>query len=260
MSRLCTQTHSRWVTRSIRGSGKQGAGCGCAYPIFGLGVLPAPGTTLATLPDYALTLYQSSRSVPSGESSQIEPVQLYKLRCNPPCYHHLFLLSPPRLVQHYRLQIVLIMSRLRYLGVLAAAALFESTHAINACPVTDTVFTGAGGIRYRVCPDTDLIGDTTTLTANVASTTACAQLCDQAMNCFRAVYDTQTRDCHIKGAGNIDWQPNARFDVIQAEQVNIARCPYAETAYANGGVSRGAIRHKTRTNSDTEKLQDLQGL
>ncbi|KAF2828054.1 galactose oxidase-like protein precursor [Ophiobolus disseminans] len=127
------------------------------------------------------------------------------------------------------------MASLKLLGLLAAATLFHTTHAINACPVADTLFTGTGGIRYRICPDTDLIGESTLVTANVASVTACAQLCDQAMNCFKAVYDTQTRDCHFKGFGNMNWQPNARFDVVQAEQVNIARCPYAETTYTNGG-------------------------
>ncbi|KAJ4371918.1 hypothetical protein N0V86_008472 [Didymella sp. IMI 355093] len=65
--------------------------------------------------------------------------------------------------------------------------------------------------------------------------TATTFLCDKALNCFKAVYDTQTRDCHIKGTGDLDWQPNGRFDVIQAEQINIARCPYPETSYTYDG-------------------------
>ncbi|KAJ4352761.1 hypothetical protein N0V95_003979 [Ascochyta clinopodiicola] len=73
------------------------------------------------------------------------------------------------------------------------------------------------------------------ITQNVASTTACAQLCDKALNCFKAVYDTQTKSCHIKGNTNLNWQPSGRFDVIQAEQINIAQCPYAETTYNNNG-------------------------
>ena len=133
------------------------------------------------------------------------------------------------------------MAHLKVLGFLAAVTLFKSAYAINACPVADTVFTGTGGIRYRVCPDTDLVGESTSVTANVASVTACAQLCDQTMNCFRAVYDTQTLDCHFKGLGTLNWAANARYDVIQAEQVNIARCPYAETTYASGGVSTQSL-------------------
>ncbi|KAH6629226.1 galactose oxidase-like protein precursor [Boeremia exigua] len=113
--------------------------------------------------------------------------------------------------------------------------LFNTSAALNACPATDTVFTGTQGIRYRVCPDTDLIGDSQSITRNVASTTACAQLCDRAMNCFKAVYDTQNRDCHFKANAGLNWQPNGRFDVIQAEQVNIARCPYSETTFTRNG-------------------------
>jgi galactose oxidase len=121
--------------------------------------------------------------------------------------------------------------------VVSAFLLFKGSAAINACPVTDTVFTGTQGIRYRVCPGTDLIGDSQNITPNVASTTACAQLCDKALNCFKAVYDTQTKSCHIKATAGLNWQPNQRFEVIQAEQINIAKCPYAETTYANNGVS-----------------------
>jgi galactose oxidase len=129
------------------------------------------------------------------------------------------------------------MAYLKVVGLLAAVTLFKATHATNACPVTETVFTGNGGVRYRICPDTDLVGKSQKVIANTASTTKCAQLCDQAMDCFKAVYDTQTRNCHFKGLGVLKWDVSARFDVIQAEQINIARCPYAETTYSNGGVS-----------------------
>jgi galactose oxidase len=122
-------------------------------------------------------------------------------------------------------------------GLLAAVTLFEGAYALKGCPVADTLITGAGGIRYRVCPNTDLVGRSDSITKNVASTAACAQLCDKSMNCFKAVYDTQTRDCHIKGTGLLTWVDNGRFDVIQAEQINIARCPYDQTTYKNGGVS-----------------------
>ncbi|OAL47793.1 galactose oxidase-like protein precursor [Pyrenochaeta sp. DS3sAY3a] len=127
---------------------------------------------------------------------------------------------------------------LNLLQLLSASILFSTVHSLNSCPAADTVYTGSGGIRYRICPDTDLVGESTSITPNVASNTACAQLCDQNMSCFKAVYDTQTRDCHIKGYAGLNWVDNARFDVIQAEQVNIARCPYTETTYTNNGVSK----------------------
>ena len=129
------------------------------------------------------------------------------------------------------------MLRINAIAILSTFLLFETSAAINACPVTDTVFTGTQGIRYRVCPNTDLIGKSQVVTPRVASTAACAQLCDRSLDCFKAVYDTKTKDCHFKANAGLNWQPNERFDVIQAEQINIARCPYTETAYRNNGVS-----------------------
>lgn len=154
------------------------------------------------------------------------------------------------------------MLRLNALGLLAAVALFDTAYAINACPVADTIFTGTGGIRYRVCPDTDLVGESTSVIANIASVSACAQRCDQNMNCFKAVYDTQTGNCHIKGYGTLNWVENARYDVIQAEQVNIARCPYTEATYTNGGVSHEHTLPYFRielTGIALENSQDMSG-
>ncbi|KAF2024328.1 galactose oxidase-like protein precursor [Setomelanomma holmii] len=90
--------------------------------------------------------------------------------------------------------------------LLAVVTLLEGAHPLNSCPVADNVFTGTGGIRYWVCPDTDFVGESTSVTANVASTTACTQACDQNIGCFKA-----------------------------AEQINIARCPYTETIYTAAG-------------------------
>ncbi|KAF2852132.1 copper radical oxidase [Plenodomus tracheiphilus IPT5] len=127
------------------------------------------------------------------------------------------------------------MPLLNTLGLLSAITLIPAVRALNACPSADTVFTGAGGIRYRICPDTDLTGGSQQFTPNVASVTACAQLCDNAMNCFKAVYDTQTKDCHFKDFAGLNWVANGRFDVIQTEQINIAKCPYNEATYTNNG-------------------------
>jgi galactose oxidase len=144
-------------------------------------------------------------------------------------------------------------------GLVAAVTLFETVNAINGCPTADTVFTGAGGIRYRICADTDFVGKSTSVTPNVASTIACAKLCDQSINCFKAVYDTTARACHFKALTKINWVGNARYDVIQAEQVNIARCPSAETKYTRSGVSGYMDGQCERSNDLTESLQDLQG-
>ena len=129
------------------------------------------------------------------------------------------------------------MARSNALKLLLIAITLRPVYAINACPTNDTVYTGAEEIRYRICPGTDLTGNSNLVTPNVTSVLACAQLCDQNLGCFKAVYDTQTNNCHFKALTGLTWTPDARFDVIQAEQINIARCPYNETTYTNNGVS-----------------------
>lgn len=129
------------------------------------------------------------------------------------------------------------MLRSNTLVIVSCFLLFQTSAAINACPNTDTVFTGTQGVRYRICPGSDLVGRTEKLIPKIASTAACGQLCDKSLDCFKAVYDTQTKDCHFKATAGLKWQASGRFDVIQAEQINIARCPYDETTYKNSGVS-----------------------
>jgi galactose oxidase len=149
------------------------------------------------------------------------------------------------------------MPHINIFKLLLTISFLKMANAINACPVADTVYTGTGGIRYRICPDTDLTGGSNSVTANVASVTTCAQLCDQSMNCFKAVYDTQTKDCHFKALTGLNWVVNARFDVVQVEQVNIARCPYAETTYTNNGVRISSLKLKKARYSNATVLENL---
>jgi galactose oxidase len=150
------------------------------------------------------------------------------------------------------------MVRINTISILSFVFLFNTTSALNACPVTDTVFTGADGVRYRVCPDSDYTGKTQKLINNIASTNACAQLCSKSLDCFKAVYDKQSKICHFKGVEKLKWVANKRFDVIQAEQINIARCPYPETKATANGVSN---RHQQvlLNTDDAEKIHALQG-
>lgn len=129
------------------------------------------------------------------------------------------------------------MLRLNAIQLLSLLLFPTTAFAINGCPAADTVYTGTGGVRYRICPDTDLEGPSTQITPNVASATACAQLCDRTMDCFKAVYDTQDKNCHFKAFTGLNWVTNTRFDVIQSEQINIAKCPNGESMYTNNGVS-----------------------
>jgi galactose oxidase len=135
--------------------------------------------------------------------------------------------------------------------------LFQTSAAINACPNTDTVYTGSQGIRYRVCTGTDLVGPTEKLNRGVRSARACAQLCDESLDCFKAVYDTKMRQCHFKATTGLKWQANTQFDVIQAEQINIARCPSAETTYKSGDVSATINSSRLILTEYTEFVQDL---
>ncbi|EDU43973.1 galactose oxidase [Pyrenophora tritici-repentis] len=139
------------------------------------------------------------------------------------------------------------------LAVLSASLLFQFTNALNACPGTDTIFTGSQGIRYRVCPGTDLTGPTVTVKPKIASVEACAKLCDASMDCFKAVYDNRTKDCHFKEVAGLTWVANTRYQVIQAEQVNIARCPQNEWTYHRNRKTY-SICPGTDIRGPTEKL------
>lgn len=143
-------------------------------------------------------------------------------------------------------------------AVLSAATLLQFTNGLNACPGNDDIFTGAEGIRYRVCPGTDLTGPTTSI-KRVASVTACAKLCDKSMDCFKAVFDTKTKDCHFKDLTGLNWVANDRFQVIQAEQVNIARCPAGEWTYHRNRVSLlpSSLRHADINIAPLETIQHL---
>lgn len=146
------------------------------------------------------------------------------------------------------------------IAVVSAVALFLPASALNGCPGADTVFTGNTGIRYRVCENTDLVGDSLSITPNIANVQACAQLCDANMNCFKAVYDTVTRDCHVKVQAGLNWVDNQRFDVIQAEQVNIAKCPYPETTYTNNGKTYKICRDTDMRGASAQILQGVANL
>ncbi|RMZ68166.1 kelch domain-containing [Pyrenophora seminiperda CCB06] len=141
----------------------------------------------------------------------------------------------------------------KQLAVLSASLLFQFTYGFNACPGTDTVFTGSEGIRYRICPGTDLTGKTASVKPKIASVQACAQLCDASIDCFKAVYDTRTKDCHFKETTGLAWVANTRFQVIQAEQVNIARCPANEWTYHRNRKTY-SICPGTDIRGPTEKL------
>lgn len=122
-------------------------------------------------------------------------------------------------------------------GLLASAGLLGITSALDACPNNERFYTGASGMRYKLCPNSDFLGETIQIRGNVDSLEDCAAMCDQNRNCFRGVYDRIYRYCHVKAQGNMRWEPSQQFDVIQQDLRDIARCPGTETSYSSNGVS-----------------------
>jgi galactose oxidase len=122
-------------------------------------------------------------------------------------------------------------------ALLSAATLLGTTHALDACPNGEKIYTGASGMSYKLCPNSDFLGETVQIRGNVNSIEDCAAMCDENKSCYRGVYDHTYRYCHIKGQGDMRWEPSQQFDVIQQNFKDIARCPGQETPYSGNGVS-----------------------
>jgi galactose oxidase len=121
--------------------------------------------------------------------------------------------------------------------LLITATFFKVAHALDACPSGEKIYTGATGMSYKLCPNSDFVGETVQIRGNVNSLEDCAAMCDENKNCYRGVYDHTYRYCHVKAQGEMRWEPSQQFDVIQQHFKDIARCPSQETSYFSNGVS-----------------------
>uniref|UniRef100_L2FSS4 Galactose oxidase n=1 Tax=Colletotrichum fructicola (strain Nara gc5) TaxID=1213859 RepID=L2FSS4_COLFN len=109
---------------------------------------------------------------------------------------------------------------------LAAATLFSqlSSAAITKCPNEEAVWETPIGVKYTVVKD-------------VASTKDCVQICDTDARCYRAVYDTEDKLCHVKdNKNNMNWAADGRFVSIRMtndlpEGSFLATCPFDEESY-----------------------------
>ncbi|EMD93152.1 hypothetical protein COCC4DRAFT_179288 [Bipolaris maydis ATCC 48331] len=117
--------------------------------------------------------------------------------------------------------------------LLTTTAFLGTTLALDACPNGERIYTGASGMSYKLCPNSDFLGETVQIRGNVNSLEECAAMCDENKNCYRGVYDHDYRYCHIKGQGDMRWEPSQQFDVIQQNFRDIARCPGQETSYSS---------------------------
>lgn len=110
---------------------------------------------------------------------------------------------------------------------------------LKQCPNAETAYTGSTGAKYSVCAGTDLVGASLAIIAGATSATDCAAKCNNDGRCFKAIYDTQNGDCHIKSNNdNLNWVANGRFVRIRAnndlaEGTIISKCPFTTSAYTS---------------------------
>lgn len=125
---------------------------------------------------------------------------------------------------------------------------------IAQCPTAVYSYTGTKGVKYAICPSSDYQGRSVDIVPNVATATACADICDQSpIGCQKAVYDTPGKICHIKNndPNGLTWVKNEGqytsiyLDNALPEKTNIAKCPYTETSAVHGGKT-----YKTCPNTD----------
>ncbi|KAH6692551.1 kelch domain-containing protein [Plectosphaerella plurivora] len=124
-----------------------------------------------------------------------------------------------------------------------AATLFffylASAQVITSCPRSEGYYEAANGIKFTICGGTDYQGPTLTVINNIASAHACAALCSANTACQRAVYDRQTRVCHLKNeGGTLTWAVNTRFDSMRRNNnlplgSFLSRCPAGESSYTS---------------------------
>ncbi|KAK6076034.1 galactose oxidase precursor [Seiridium cupressi] len=125
----------------------------------------------------------------------------------------------------------------RLFKALALTLNLRMVAALTDCPTAVTYYTDSDGARYAICAGTDLQGTSSVITANIASTDDCAQLCSATTTCTKAVYDTTGQICHIKDTtATLTWVANTQFNVVYinntlAEGTIIAKCPFTSTSY-----------------------------
>ncbi|KAL8282290.1 hypothetical protein RB600_005642 [Gaeumannomyces tritici] len=88
---------------------------------------------------------------------------------------------------------------------------------LASCPGQQTEFKGANA-KYLICPGSDYDGKTERVFNGVASAQACAEACANAKDCKKAAYDSQTKDCHVKGA-----EPRYSLFLVKAQHYTTIR-------------------------------------
>lgn len=74
--------------------------------------------------------------------------------------------------------------------------------AAPSCSSAELRTYSQNGSIYSVCVNSDYVGASVKVVANIQDYTGCAQQCQVNTGCQFAVFDKSTRNCHIKGAAN----------------------------------------------------------
>ncbi|QIW96713.1 hypothetical protein AMS68_002231 [Peltaster fructicola] len=122
---------------------------------------------------------------------------------------------------------------------LAAFLMSAFISALDTCPTAEKSVTGPTGGTYAVCAGIGFQAPTLKSIGNIASSTECASTCDNDGLYIRAVYDTQTQNCHIKdNRADLIWASDKRWDAIRLnntlkEGTVIATCPFTKSNYTS---------------------------
>lgn len=133
------------------------------------------------------------------------------------------------------------MTRSIALQALAACSFLSqiATASIEACPGKETTWSSGAGQLYTTCPNTDYAhgGRSLQIVNNVARTQDCVDICSKDTRCRKAVYDKQSRICHVKDDKNrMFWEKDGRFDTIRLDtEIRdgsfLSTCPQAEAVH-----------------------------
>ncbi|KAK2029826.1 kelch domain-containing protein [Colletotrichum zoysiae] len=94
--------------------------------------------------------------------------------------------------------------------------------AVFTCPCEEATYIAPStDIEYLVCLNTEYTGSSAKTVDNVASISACADLCSHTPGCKEAVFDNIGKVCDIKATGeqvSLSWVQNKRFAAIRVTE------------------------------------------
>jgi hypothetical protein len=102
---------------------------------------------------------------------------------------------------------------------------------ITECPTTETTFTSKDGKVWAICQGSDYQGLSVSNFPNYANMQDCDETCSKTLGCTKAVFDEQTKACHIKSEAVV-WVVDPRFDSSRLLSIPIITTTVAATTTA----------------------------